>query len=121
MGADTLTMEKDLIRWAKRRAKKNNILFTIEPEDIEIPLICPVLGIALFKGEGLPCDNSPTLDRIVPELGYVPGNIIVISNRANRIKSNATWRELRLLVDFYEQHICQVWMQDLKTSETTIH
>ena len=39
-------------------------------------------------------DNSPTLDRIVPELGYVPGNVAVISWKANRLKGNNTDPEL---------------------------
>ena len=33
-------------------------------------------------------ERSPTLDRLIPELGYVPGNIAVISMKANRIKSD---------------------------------
>lgn len=37
--------------------------------------------------------SSPSLDRLRPELGYVRGNICVISNLANRIKSNATSAE----------------------------
>jgi hypothetical protein len=49
-------------------------------------------------------DNSPSLDRIVPEKGYVAGNIRVISQRANRIKSNATVEELRaVLKDLQKQ------------------
>jgi hypothetical protein len=32
----------------------------------------------------------------------VPGNIVVVSLKANRIKSDATLDELRQLVDFYE-------------------
>ncbi|WP_145960516.1 hypothetical protein [Novosphingobium meiothermophilum] len=50
------------------------------------------------KGGGA---NSPSLDRIEPELGYVPGNTIVISNRANRLKSDATIDELRAIASFY--------------------
>jgi hypothetical protein len=37
---------------------------------------------------------SPSLDRIKPELGYVPGNIQVISARANVMKNDATPEEL---------------------------
>ncbi len=68
-----------------------------------IPTHCPILGIPIFqmtgnKGGGA---NSPSLDRIEPELGYVPGNTIVISNRANRLKSDATIDELRAIASFY--------------------
>ena len=39
--------------------------------------------------------SSPSLDRIIPELGYVPGNVQVISHQANTMKSNATLKELK--------------------------
>lgn len=54
------------------------------------------------RNVGKPEDNSPTLDRIIPELGYVKNNIIVISFRANRIKCNATIDELKKITNFYE-------------------
>lgn len=41
---------------------------------------------------------KPSLDKIIPKLGYVKGNVWVVSNKANRIKSNATIEELELLV-----------------------
>lgn len=37
--------------------------------------------------------NLATLDRVVPEKGYVDGNVIVISDRANRLKNNGTAEE----------------------------
>lgn len=43
-----------------------------------------------------------SLDRIVPSLGYVPGNVAVISHRANRIKSDATADELRAVADWLD-------------------
>lgn len=106
-----LTRQKNLLRWARGRAELNGVSFSLTVDDIEIPEFCPVLGIPLFHGDGVSCDNSPTVDRIVPEVGYVPGNIIIISNRANRVKSNASWLELRKLVEFYEEHITQHWMR----------
>lgn len=86
---------------AKYRAKARLIPFTISPYDINIPTHCPVLGIPLFKSpSGRRADNSPSLDRIRPELGYVPGNIRVISDRANRLKSDATLEESRLIYEY---------------------
>jgi len=61
------------------------------------------LGIPLKIGNGKRTDGSATLDRVLPDLGYVPGNVIVISFRANRIKNDATLDELRLLVEFYSR------------------
>ena len=42
-------------------------------------------------------------DRIDPKKGYVKGNIIVVSMRANRIKTDATVDEIRKVADFYEK------------------
>lgn len=49
-------------------------------------------------GEQLLQDNSPSLDIIIPSKGYVKGNVWVISNRANRAKSNLSLEELKTLV-----------------------
>lgn len=87
---------------AKARANKAGLPFTITIDDLTIPTHCPILGIPVFpvKGRG-GGDHSPSLDRIKNELGYVRGNVIVISNRANRLKSDATIKELRDIASFY--------------------
>jgi hypothetical protein len=57
-----------------------------------------VLGYVLIYGATHAARaRAASLDRIVPELGYVKGNIAVISNRANSLKSNATLEELERL------------------------
>ncbi|MFN3573641.1 MAG: hypothetical protein ACK4TR_08950 [Phenylobacterium sp.] len=93
-----------MLRAARSRAKRAGVPCTITVGDIVIPSHCPVLGIPLVRrlGKKGGCDQSPSLDRIVPELGYVPGNIVVVSRRANRIKNDATIEELRAIADFYE-------------------
>ena len=48
-------------------------------------------------------EGSPSVDRIDPNGGYVRGNIVVVSWRANRLKGNAMVNELRAIADFYEQ------------------
>jgi hypothetical protein len=89
----------ELFRHARNRAKAKNIPFDITAEDITIPETCPVLGIQLQIGEKIVCNNSPTLDRIKPELGYVKGNIQVLSYRANMLKNNATIEELEKVLE----------------------
>lgn len=86
-----------MLAQSKKRSKRNGIPFNITREDIIIPDVCPILGIPLFVGDGLAGPNSPSLDRIVPELGYTKGNVVVISYRANTIKSNATPQELEAI------------------------
>lgn len=85
---------------AKERAKKQGVPFTIAVSDIVIPEFCPILSIRLEKGKQGFCETSPTLDKIVPGLGYVPGNVMVISFRANRIKSDASVEEMRKIVEW---------------------
>ncbi len=62
-----------------------------------------MLGIPLFrstgsKGQG---PNSPTLDRLDPALGYTPENVVVISARANQIKTDATVEELYRVATYF--------------------
>lgn len=94
--------QKSMWREARKRAKWKGIEFAIKESDINIPAICPVLGIALSPGSGVCHDGSPTVDRIDSTKGYTPANIVVISSRANRIKNNSTLEELRMLVRFLE-------------------
>lgn len=94
------SLVKLLLKNARRRAKQKNMEFSITPDDVKMPEFCPILGIRLesaFGGKAL--DNSPSLDRIDSNLGYVPGNVWIISFRANTIKNNATVEELQKLVD----------------------
>lgn len=90
--------EKTLLALAKARAKRKGIPFDITVDDIHIPDNCPLLGVPMFRSIGSIGRNSPTIDRIIPELGYTKGNIWVISSRANLIKNDSTLEELELLV-----------------------
>ena len=95
--------EKEMLKRARHRSKKKQIPFDLKEEDIIIPEICPALGISLKIGEEVMCSNSPTLDRIIPEKGYVKGNIIVMSNKANLIKQNATPEEIIAVGEYYKK------------------
>jgi hypothetical protein len=83
---------------AKVRATNKNLPFDIELSDVcELVVdleVCPVLGIPFNWKNPVMSYDSPTLDRMVPELGYVKGNVAVISLRANMIKTNATSQEV---------------------------
>lgn len=94
---------KCMVTRAKQRAKKKGVTFSITEKDIVLPDKCPVLGILLEVGNGQVHDASPSLDRIRPDEGYIPGNVVIVSHRANTIKSNATIKELRTVADFYEK------------------
>jgi hypothetical protein len=87
-----------LFEQAKQRAKKKNLPFNITIDDIIIPEVCPLLEISLMQkpyGERTGFQmNSPSLDRIEPKLGYVKGNVMVISMKANAMKYSANLSEL---------------------------
>ena len=88
------TWEERTVSNIRIRAWQKGLPCTIGVEDIPLPEVCPVLGIQLVCGKKFSCENSPTVDRIKGSLGYVPGNVKVISSRANRIKTDATADEL---------------------------
>jgi hypothetical protein len=78
---------------AHRRAASRGVPFSITIQAIVIPRVCPVLGIPIVLGEQR-SENSPSLDRITPKLGYVPGNVRVISDKANRLKGDRSLSRL---------------------------
>lgn len=91
-----------IVRTSRSRAKRYGIPHTITAADVPMPLTCAVLGIPLFTNPDRTvtgaCDNSPSIDQIIPRLGYVPGNVRVISYRANRLKCDATLEEMELII-----------------------
>lgn len=89
---------------ARQRAKKWNVPCTIKVSDLTVPETCPVLGIPLRFGTVADREHSPSLDRIIPALGYVPGNVAIISFRANRFKNDASAAELRAIADWIDKN-----------------
>lgn len=97
-------MEQQILNSARARAKKKNLPFNINIDDIIIPELCPVLGIKLERGVGKSGPNSPSIDRIIPNLGYVKGNIMIISHKANTIKNNSTIKEIEQVLLYMKTH-----------------
>ena len=88
---------------AKHRAKTKNLPFTITIDDIIIPEFCPLLNIPLVSTSNKSDPRNPSLDQKKPGEGYVPGNVWVISSRANWIKSDASREELKLIVENWDK------------------
>jgi hypothetical protein len=90
---------KEAIRSARRRAVKRGLDFDLDEcwligKLAMISTRCPALGTLLkFSAKGYD-PSSASLDRILPNLGYVKGNVEIISRRANTIKNDATPEEL---------------------------
>jgi hypothetical protein len=74
----------------RAECRNKGIPFAIEPSDLILPERCPVLGFPLEVARGQAKYNSPSIDRLIPALGYVRGNVDVISYLANTLKNNCT-------------------------------
>lgn len=92
-----------MIQEARVRASAKGLAFDLVVEDLAMPEFCPILGLQLSVGVGRRTDYSPSIERIDGSLGYVRGNVIIISWRANRLKSDATLEELAAIVGFYQR------------------
>lgn len=93
----------------RRRTAGKAVEVALTPKDIlavfPADRRCPVFGVPFVFGEQSPW--SPSIDRRDPAIGYVPGNIQIISVRANQLKSDATADELQQVADWIrgrEQH-----------------
>jgi hypothetical protein len=83
-----------MIRRAYTRAAKKGLDFSITVDDITpLPDVCPVFGIPLVIGNGQQHPWAHSLDRIDNSLGYIKGNVVVISYKANRLKNDGTAEE----------------------------
>lgn len=93
-------IKKNIVNRSKSRAKKKNIPFNITEDDIVIPDRCPVFGVEFIYGDK---DLTYSIDRIIPELGYTKDNIVIVSNKANMIKNNASPEEIIAVGNFYKR------------------
>lgn len=100
---DAKNPEKAMLQRARGRARDLGVPFDLTLDDFVIPNVCPVLGIPLRRNGSI--DERPSLDRVRNELGYIKGNVNVISYLANRIKNNATIDQLKRVVAYYEQNL----------------
>ena len=95
----------NLVREIRHRAKQSNIPCDLNESDIEIPTHCPILGIEIKFEKGKARETTPSLDRIVPEKGYVKGNCYIISKKANRMKQDNTPETLRAILAYIEERM----------------
>jgi hypothetical protein len=94
-----------LLTHIRNSAARRGIEFTLTINDLNnltFPVTCPILGMPLYFNRGMADDNSYSIDRIDSARGYCSDNIIVISNRANKLKSDSTIEELKKIVEYYE-------------------
>ncbi len=96
-----------LARCKKAECKKKGIKYELDSEYLRKLWTgkCPITGTAITIGNsGNGSHRSAHLDRINPLLGYTKGNVCYISGRANRIKYNATIKELEQVIEYMKRH-----------------
>lgn len=93
-------------RDAKNRAAKKGLPFDISVAYVESLQTdeCPVFGTKFqWMGNGKIKPTSPSLDRIDPSKGYIEGNLVIISSKANSIKSAYKSKDLYKVAQWLEQ------------------
>lgn len=73
-----------------------NLEFSITIDDLEVPEYCPLLNVKLDYeiGKGYQNGYTASIDRIDNNLGYIKGNVWVVSKLANTMKNRASVEEL---------------------------
>lgn len=104
---------------ASVRAARSRVPFSIKANDVLVLWelcggVCPVSGIEMSLeiavGQGNRKPNKASLDRIIPSLGYVPGNVRLVCWAVNCMKANMTDDELL--------HWCKAIAQRLGNNHT---
>lgn len=95
----------------KRRSKIFNIPFNLTKEHIEEIWTgkCAISGKELDFDSRDP-EHCPQLDKIVPEIGYVMGNVCWLSAKYNRLKSNMNSEDARLIM---------IWLANLEKQRSS--
>lgn len=101
-----------LLSQARQRCSRNGTNFSIKKEDVYMPNICPVFKVDMpteFRSgktrNQMRNNFGPSLDRIDNTKGYTPDNIVVMSYRANMLKSDATLKELVMLGEWAKSEL----------------
>lgn len=98
---------KNVYKNVKKRVEKTGLPFDLTRQYIEsiTPDVCPVFGTPFtFHGNQKMKETSASLDRLVPAKGYVRGNVVVVSIKANNIKSAYSAKEVAKVAQWmYEQ------------------
>lgn len=103
----------DMLDNTRSGAKRRGIEFSLTKKDIKITEFCPILNIkyelnkknvtwGTEKGQNNWC-NSPSIDRIDNNKGYIKDNIIIVSLMANSIKNQATPDQIQKVATFYKK------------------
>ena len=98
--------EKSLAYDAKRRARAKGVPCTIDAAYVRTLLdagwVCAYCETPVGSYVGGARPLSVSLDRLIPELGYVPGNVVLACHACNSVKGEHTPESLRAWADKIE-------------------
>ena len=94
----------DSFRRKRQNAKSTKWGWDLTFNDIEWITVCPILGIDIDWFADSHAPNSPSYDRTNPKLGYIKGNVRLMSLRANRIKNDGTADEHIKIAEYMKQY-----------------
>lgn len=88
------------IEQVRHRAAKKGLPFDLTEEYLDSIFtgVCPAFYVRLTLPREEPIPGytyKSSLDRIIPEKGYVKGNVIFLSDLANRIKAEADHQQIQ--------------------------
>lgn len=88
------------LRSCKARARDKGLPFDLTEEHLREVWtgVCPVFNTPLDIQAPKNSPYHAELDKVIPEFGYIKGNVAWLSQRANRIKDDAKLEDLERLV-----------------------
>lgn len=92
--------EERIYYGSRNRARREGTEFTISLKDIVFPDKCPITNEKMVHSNRIHFKTSPSLDRIDNTKGYIPGNVRVISYKANSRKGDLTLEEIKKLYQY---------------------
>jgi hypothetical protein len=92
---------RERARSLRKRCKANGIPCDIDAEYL-MELYKKQNGLCFYSdyplqvlGRNLPKNQRVSLDKVIPELGYIKGNVVLCIDRINSMKYNATLEEMK--------------------------
>lgn len=70
---------------------------------LALPQVCPICAVPLVPATGKRTARSPSIDRLIPTLGYTSANTWIICSHCNVLKNGATPDLMRRVLAEIEQ------------------
>ncbi|MBX3327423.1 MAG: hypothetical protein U0223_16855 [Nitrospira sp.] len=96
---------KEVYLLAKKVAYKHNHPFLITHKNVVIPSRCPLLPTIRLTRAGGRVSNRPRLILLMPELGWTPSNVLVVSERAAKILRLFSLKEVATVAKQFQTRV----------------